>query len=73
MKKYIVYKCKICEKHTVLFKNEITHSEKESRYITCGHDGRHKHLTVVGAYDNIEKCMDNHCYVRIGGRMRQIK
>lgn len=73
MKRYIVYRCKICNKHTILIKEEVTHSEKESQYLTCGHNGRHKNLIVVGAYDNIEECMDNHYYIRVYGRVHQVK
>lgn len=73
MKEYIVYKCKICGKHTILLGEEVTHSENESKYITCGHDGRHKRLIVTGAYDSIKEVMDNHVYVKEGRRMRQIK
>ena len=72
MKRYIVYRCKICNKHTILIREEVTHSEKESQYLTCGHDGRHKKLIVVGAYDNIKECMDRRHYKRIRGRLRQI-
>ena len=73
MKKYIVYRCKVCNKHTILLGEEVTHSEKESKYITCGHDGRHKKLVVAGAYDNLKECMDNHRYVKVAGRIRQRK
>lgn len=55
---YIVYRCKVCGKHTVLFSNEVTHSEQESIYITCGHNGRHKNICVVGKYDNLKECMN---------------
>jgi DNA-directed RNA polymerase subunit RPC12/RpoP len=70
---YIVYKCRSCGKHFVLFTNEVEHSEKESRYITCPYHGKHIDIIVCGRYDNLKECMDNHVWVREGRRMRQIK
>lgn len=73
MKEYIVYKCKKCGKHTILLGEEVTHSENESKYITCGHDGRHKRLIVTGAYDSIKECMQHSSYKRGKGSIKQIK
>lgn len=73
MKRYVVYRCKICNKHTILINAEVNHSERAGRYMTCGHDGRHRSLVVTGAYDNLKECMDNHSYVKVAGRVRQRK
>lgn len=71
MKEYIVYKCKICNKHTILLGEEVNHSENESKYITCGHDGRHKRLIVTGAYDSLKECMNERSYRRDRGSLKQ--
>ena len=73
MKKYIVYRCKVCHKYTILISEEVNHSEEAGKYMTCGHDGRHKKLSVAGAYDNLKECMDNYSYVKVAGRIRQRK
>ena len=55
----IVYRCKECGKHTILFKAEVTHSERESRYLTCGHNGKHKlGMIVCKKYDNLKECRE---------------
>ena len=69
--RYIVYRCKICGKHTILISNEVDHTEKAGKYQTCGHDGRHRELIVCGAYDSIKECMDHDSYSRIKGRIKQ--
>ena len=72
MRRYVIYKCKECKKHTILIRDEVDHSEKAGVYMTCGHDGRHRDLVVTGAYDNIEECMEEaNTYRRVRGRVRQ--
>lgn len=73
MSSYIVYKCKICNKHFILLSDEVKHSERESRYITCSYDGRHKNIAVVNRFDSLKECMDNHVFVREGRRIKQVK
>lgn len=72
MKNYTIYKCKTCRKHFILYKTDISYSEKDNRYITCPFDGRHKDIVVTGAYDSIEECMDHRRYKRKRGRLKQI-
>lgn len=73
MKNYIIYRCKTCNKHFILHKTDVSHSEKENRYITCPFNGKHKNIVVTGAYDSIEECMSHRVYVREGRRIRQIR
>lgn len=40
---------------------------------TCENDGRHRKLIVVGAYDSVKECMDNHVYARERIRIRQVR
>lgn len=71
---YIIYRCKTCHKHFILMTNEVEHSEKESRYITCPYFGRHKDITVVGRidrYGEIKKCMEERSYKKVSGAIRQ--
>lgn len=71
MNGYIIYKCQICGKSTILLSNEVDHSEQASRYITCGHHGSHKDLVVVGKYAGIKECMRQRKYKRVNGRVQQ--
>lgn len=71
MKEYIVYRCNTCNKHFILLRNEVNHSEAESRYITCPFHGRHKNISVCGAYDDIEECMRHDGYKRENRRVHQ--
>jgi DNA-directed RNA polymerase subunit RPC12/RpoP len=54
---YIVYRCETCGKHFLLFTKEVTHSEKESKYITCPFHGKHKDIRVCYRDDSIEDCI----------------
>ena len=59
MEEIIVYRCKVCHKHTMLFESEVTHTEMESRYLTCGHNGQHKlGMIVCKKYDNLKECRE---------------
>ena len=59
MEEIIVYRCRVCNKHTMLFKAEVTHSEMESQYLTCAHDGRHKlGMIVCRKYDDLKECRE---------------
>lgn len=70
---YIMYRCQVCNKITILLYEEVSHSEKESIYITCGHNGKHKDLRVVGKYDNLRECMEKQrIYKRDGRKIHQI-
>lgn len=68
---YIIYKCLTCNKHFVLFSNEVKHTEEESRYITCPYYGKHKNIVVVGSYESIKECMEHDSYKRVRGRIKQ--
>lgn len=71
MKDYIVYKCNTCNKHFILFKNEVKHSEAESKYITCPFHGKHKSIIVCGAYEDIKGCMSHDSFKKESGRVKQ--
>ena len=71
---YIIYRCKICGKVFLLLTNDVKHSERESKYLTCPYDGRHSKLSVVGRidkYGEIKGCMDHDSYKREGKRIKQ--
>ena len=68
---YIVYRCLICGNHFVLMSNEVTHSEEESKFITCPYHGKHKQIIVVHKYENIEECMGHDSYVKESGKVKQ--
>lgn len=71
---YIIYRCKTCNKVFLLLTSDVKHSERESKYLTCPYDGRHKSLSVIGKvsrYGEIKGCMDHDSYVKVAGRMRQ--
>ncbi len=73
---YIIYRCKICNKHFILMANEVKHSEEESRYITCPYFGKHKDIRVIGIisrYGEINKCMEHDNYKRVKGSIKQTK
>lgn len=69
--RYIIYKCLSCNKHFILFTNEVKHTEEESRYIACPFHGSHRNICVVGKYENIKECMEHDSYKREKGRIKQ--
>lgn len=75
MKEYIVYQCRTCKKHFILAVEEVTHSEKESKYITCPFHGMHKDIRVVGGLDDLQeqsRCMDRKdTYTKRSGKIVQ--
>lgn len=71
--RYIIYKCRVCNRGFILFSNDVRHTEEESKFITCPYHGKHKDIIVVGAYEGIGECMDNHSYKRVNGKIRQLK
>lgn len=73
MSECIVYKCNSCKKHFILLTEEVTHSEQESRYITCPYHGSHRNISVAGKYEDIEKCMEHDSYKRVKGSIKQTK
>lgn len=58
MKQYIEYKCLDCNKSFILKKEDVTHSAREAKYITCPFYGRHKNIIVIGCYDNLKELME---------------
>jgi len=72
MKEYVIYRCKICGCEFILPKQYVRINDNKGNYISCPYRG-HRKVSVVGSYDSIKECMDNHVYVREGRRMRQIK
>lgn len=60
----------------MLADREVDHSMESSRYFTCGHDGRHDNLKVVGMFyldrfGGIKECMSARSYKKINGRIRR--
>lgn len=68
---YIVYKCLQCNRHFVLFSNEVKFSEEESTYLTCSFNGKHNKICVVGRYDNLKDCTKHDSYTRKNGKVVQ--
>ena len=71
---YIIYRCKICGKHFILMTNEVEHSERESKYLTCPYHGSHKRISVIGKidrYGQIKKCMEQRSYRKEAGVIKQ--
>lgn len=73
--RYVVFKCLTCGKRTMLKEIEVNHSEEASKYFTCGHDGWHRDLIVVGVltidkYAGIKECMQHDSFKRVNGRVQ---
>ena len=71
---YIIYRCKTCHRHFILMSNEVEHTVKESKYITCPYYGKHKDIHVVGVidkYGQIKKCMEQRSYKKVSGVIKQ--
>lgn len=69
---YIIYKCLTCNKIFILMTNDVDHSERESRYISCPYFGKHKNIIVCGKFDSIKEVMeDQRMYEKRKGRVRQ--
>ncbi len=73
MDSYIIYKCLECNKHFVLFTNEVEHSEQESMFITCPYHGKHKRIIVINRFESLKDCMDHDSYKRVKGSIKQTK
>lgn len=76
MNELIQYKCKSCNKTFFLLDEEVTHSERESIYITCPFNGKHKNIKVTNKYGNIKEikaCMeDQDIFKKEKGRWKKI-
>ena len=54
--------------------NEVDHSEKESKFITCPFHGKHKNIRVIGRiskYGEIKRCMDHDSFKKESGKVKQ--
>jgi len=72
-KPYIIYKCRECNRHFILYADEVEYTEEEATYITCPYHGKHHNIIVVGAFEDVIDCMGirKDTYSRIGNRVRQ--
>ena len=55
MNDLIQYKCKTCTKSFFLIEEELEHSIKEDKYITCPFNGKHKNIMVTNRYESIKE------------------
>jgi len=54
--------------------SDVKHSERESKYLTCPYDARHRELSVVGKidrYGEIKQCMSHDSYDKVKGKIKQ--
>lgn len=77
-KGYIVFKCLVCDKVTIVVNSQYDDSIEAERYMSCAHDGRHRDLIAIGKfkidkdrYKNIGECMQHDSYKKVKGRIRQ--
>lgn len=74
MNGYIQYKCNHCKKIFILSAEEVTHSEKESTYLTCPYNGKHASINVVERYGNYKELMETQrIYRRKNRAVHQVK
>ena len=64
---YIIYKCKICNKHFILMTNEINHENQGTLLVLTG---RHKNIVVVGKHEGI-KSVWTMIFKKVSGRTRR--
>ena len=69
---YSAYKCKVCNKETILVKDQVKDTEKKNRYIVCSHCSSKK-LVKEKDTDDLREVMSNRAYKREGGRLRQTR
>ncbi|KAF5030625.1 hypothetical protein DSECCO2_636230 [anaerobic digester metagenome] len=60
-KNYIAYQCEECGAIFIMPRECVTHDEN---YLTCPKHGRHHRIKVVGAHDDLSKCMEHARYKR---------
>ena len=58
---YITYKCLECGTVFIIPSECMS---KCNNYIGCPMHGKHTHIIVVGAYDDLQQCMNAHKYKR---------
>lgn len=70
-KLYISYKCKVCNKTTILLTDEVNNTIKSAKYIACSHCGS-KRIVEEKSTDNLKECMNHSSYKRQHGVLRQV-
>ena len=60
---YTSYKCKKCNRETILITEELQATEKEGRYLSCSHCGS-KHIVKETIVDNLKEVMRQRSYKR---------
>lgn len=70
MKNFLIYRCKICNKHFILDKEEVQLNLDKGNYLCCPFRG-HRDIVVAGSYDSVGECMEHISFAREGGRMKQ--
>lgn len=77
MNNIIQYKCLDCNKTFFLLEEEVDHSEKFSKYITCPYFGKHKNIIVTGKYENLRELnkimKEQDIYKRKNGKIIKIE
>jgi len=70
MKNYIMFRCKECNAE---FFMPRVHIQENTNYVGCPMDGRHNNTVVIGAYDNLNECMDHSSYKVEHGVVKQVR
>ena len=68
---YTSYKCKSCNKETILITDEVQNTLKQDRYLACSHCGSRK-LVKELVTDDLREVAKARSYKRVSGRIRQI-
>ena len=60
-KNYIAYQCEECGTIFIIPREYVVYDDN---YLTCPKHGRHHHIKVIGAHDDLAKCMEHAKYRR---------
>jgi len=70
MKNYIMFRCKECGTEFSIPKQYI---QVTTNHVGCPLDGKHNNTVVIGAYDNLNECMDHSSYKVEHGVFKQVR
>lgn len=68
---YTVYKCRTCNKEFILLTEDVDSMPKD-RYLSCPYCNS-KRLSKGKSTNDLNECMKEHCYRRVGRALRQIR
>jgi len=68
LKNYTLFKCKVCGTEFSIPSQYIHESTYEVR---CPMHGEHNDTVVIGAYDNLNECMEHDSYKVVGGVVKR--